>query len=124
MSGLIRKQHPGFGKEIRALLTSTKRKDRVIAGILVSEIDELLARKEQGEPHAKEDCLQGDLSSVRYLRLYVARESSRVYFTVRASTIWMLHLDTKKRRTQVAASTKDLLKQRVRQIEETLAQKA
>lgn len=66
--GLIRDQHPNFGKELRTLLGSKKKADRELAGIIVSEVDDLRNRKEKGEPHRLEKQLAGEnLSDIRYL---------------------------------------------------------
>ena len=116
--GLSRKQHPGFGKELRKLISSTKPAENDLAGIVVSEINDLREKKGRGEPHRNESHLAGDLSDIGYLRLYGSGYSMRIYFTVQQKILWMVRLVVSKRRTQMTDGERQTLKQRLRVIKQ------
>ena len=111
-----RLQHARFGTEIRALISSKMSEDVALTGILIDELNALMEAKQTGACHPKEDSLSGSLSQIRYLRLYVANRSVRVYFTVNDNTLWMLHLDVNKRRNNLSTSTKKKLSDRLRDV--------
>ena len=113
---IVRDQHAGFGKEFRVLSNSKIVADRELAGVLASEMDELVRCKERGARHPKEDRLEADLAEVGYLRLYPPGQSVRLYFVVRSGRLWMIHLDRAKRRDKILPGTRDLLKKRIREL--------
>lgn len=117
--GLVRKQHPGFGSEIRALLASPRRADKDLAGIVISEINQLWQDKKQGRPHKNEERLSGDLGKIGYLKLYSSGNSTRAYFTVSTRVLWMLRLTVSKRRTKLTSGERDTLRGRLRDIDAT-----
>lgn len=116
-SGEIKRgQHPGFGAEIRGLLRSDDRQDRDVAGIVIDELDELTRRRREGSSHPKELSLDGNLSEVRYLKLYKQGFSIRVYFMVRTEEIVVLAVDPNKRSTKISNSMRSTLERRLREV--------
>jgi hypothetical protein len=113
---LIRRQHPKFGEEIRALLASARSEDQEIAGIVISELNKLTQLRAQGERHPKEDKLVGSTSALDYLRLYSHGYSIRVYYFINHGTIWMLAVDKNKRTTKMSESTQTILISRLADI--------
>jgi len=114
-----RDQHSGFGKELRALLTSDKSEDLEIAGIIVDEIDALDEARANGRAHPKEDRLNGPkLSAVQYLRIYSNKQSIRIYFTVVKQTLFMLALDKGKRQTALTAGMEHRLLERLTSVQQ------
>jgi len=111
-----RDQHPSFGKELRALLASKTSEDRELAGIIKDELVALTKAKNLGQRHSKEDSLTDDLRDISYLRLYTAKFSVRIYFTVAKAVLWMLALNTNKRATALSNSMKEILHSRLADI--------
>ncbi|MEX1364495.1 MAG: hypothetical protein AB1Z98_15320 [Nannocystaceae bacterium] len=112
---LIRKQHPSFGKEIRALIGSGQTEDKEIAGIVVSELDALAKARESGSRYPKENQLNGALSEIHYLRIYRGKYSIRVYYIVLDGSLMMLCLDKAKRRNKLDAGTEQRLQNRLKE---------
>lgn len=115
---MLRLQHSSFGKELRALLTSSLKDERAIAGIVVDEVNALTeARADGGKSHPKEERLNGDdLVEVHYLKLKNSGQSIRIYFTVIDGAIYMLALDVAKRRTNITDGLRERLVGRLREI--------
>lgn len=119
MAKLVRLQHPAFGTELRALLTSRRREDRDAAEAVVVAMDELMAAKARGDMHPNEDAFtttDRQVSGIRYLRLYPPGHSIRVYFMQDGDQIYMLGLDAAKRRTAMTSAMKDMLSRREAEI--------
>lgn len=115
MAKLVRLQHPAFGTELRALLTSRRREERDAAAAVVEAMDELMAAKARGDMHPNEDTFtttDRQLSGIRYLRLYPSGQSIRVYFMQDGDQVYMLGLDAAKRRTSMTSAMKDVLAHR------------
>lgn len=122
-----RLQHKAFGNELRELLDKKKAREdqKALAGIIVSEIDHLVAQKLKGERHQDEKQLQGTgLSEIHYLQLYRSGNSIRVYFTTINGSLWMLLLDPAKRRQDVDAGTKESLLRRLADVKVRAAEAA
>jgi hypothetical protein len=113
-----RDQDPGFGTELRRLICSTLRADRALAGIIVDEMGEICRLRTESHLHPKEDALHGELSRVHYLRLYPKGWSVRVYFVVIGRTVWMLGIDSNKRRDQMGEGTERRLHKRLAKVEQ------
>ena len=111
-----RDQHPGFGREIRALISSNKSEDRARGAIVIEELAALSDAKAEGRRHSKEDSLEGALAEVSYLRLYSSGYSIRVYFVVRGDVLWMLAIDASKKRTNLTDGTKQMLANRLNEL--------
>lgn len=117
---LRRDQHAEFGKELRGLLGSTKSEDKEIAGIVIDETNSLAAKKGDGQKHPKEESLHGDdLRSVGYLKIYKGNYSIRVYYTIIDGTIWMLRVESSKRRTYLTEGDEKMLKNRLADVTKT-----
>ena len=121
---LIRLQHRGFGQTIRRLLGSTRVAERELAGIVADEMNSLSREKATGQKHKNEFTLEGDLREVGYLKLKTSGFSIRAYFIVLNGTIYMLHLDDNKRRTDLTDGTKRLLAERVRDVKDSVGERA
>jgi len=104
-------QVPQFGEALRALLGGGTN-ERELAGIVVSEIEELARRKAAGGHHPKENDLGQGMEPIRSLELYRHGHSVRIYFSVIDGVIWFLGLDENKRRTAMTSGTKESLMER------------
>lgn len=115
VAGMTRLQHPGFGTELRALITSKKREEKEAAAAIVKALEELAVARAEGRLHPDEDAMTNNniLSGIRYLRLYPSGQSIRVYFTVTNDRIWLLGINPSKRTTTMTSAMKDLLSSRM-----------
>ena len=111
-----RLQHNEFGKEIRSYLDSVKSEDRELAGIVVDEINAFVRAHKEDRNHPDEKRLDGDLREVQYLQLYRKGFSIRVFFTISSDIMWMLALYANKRRTNLDASMRGILKNRLNDV--------
>ena len=109
---LPRRQHPGFGTELRALINSNKVEDREKAGIVIRELDALARFKAMGQGHPHEKSMGDDMRGVSCIKLE-GRYSIRIYFTVVRGVIYPLHLDDNKRRTNMLDAARRLIIERL-----------
>lgn len=112
-SELIRRDHPGFVKEMKRLVESSNPEERSLAGYLKAELAELLALKKDGKRHPDEKRLEGgELGRISCIKKKQKRFSIRIYFVIEKGALWTLAL-IDKRRNNLERGEKEMLIERL-----------